>query len=38
MIEIVIRNHEFAYDVKALTLSFFPEQECSVTEDETAAE
>ncbi len=38
MIEIIIRDHEFAYDVKALTLSFFPEKECIVTEDMTVTE
>lgn len=36
MIEIVIRDNEFSYDVKALTLSFFPEQECTVMMDSKA--
>lgn len=34
MIRILIKDNEFSYDVKALTLSFYPEQPCEVVMDE----
>lgn len=38
MIELVIKDNEFSYDVKALALSFFPEEPCIVTQDRTILE
>lgn len=33
MIHITIKDNEFSYDLKALAMVFFPEQECHVEED-----
>ncbi|MDR1700438.1 MAG: coproporphyrinogen dehydrogenase HemZ [Lachnoclostridium sp.] len=33
MIVIKIKNQEFSYDIKALTLAFFPEEKCEVEQD-----
>lgn len=33
MIEITIRDNEFSYDVKALALAFYPEEECEVIQN-----
>lgn len=37
MIEITIKDNEFSYDIKALAHSFFPEEPCTIIQDERIA-
>ena len=38
MIEVILKDNEFQYDIKTLFLAFFPQEECVVTEDDTFIE